>query len=466
MPLTCHFEELDQPTRDYLHDVRVRKGNGTPGVYIPGKNPWPLVALCFGPLVGLILFFAPVGSGKPAWAIACLQTAGLLVGGWSVLYAVRRWLPGRSTSYGGFFHYFDPLHVYVVAGENVTVHSLKTVRGVRAFGNWANGGGVDFDLGDDRRFAVRLKPASAGRAVEGYYAAMAELEGDQNAQWATADPAVLGAAAKYMVDEEAPPRDAAQLGLEVDSLPADPGRDRRAGWGLLPLAVLFAAGFGVFLLGLMVNAPVNDEFAFDRAKATGAPGLRGYLLDDRNTRHREEAKQLLAKCYDRPILQLQNLPAGKKPEARAGVVKLLESLRTAETAVVSIQVKQKTGATASTSDSATRLRSELADGLARSIGPELIAFAAPPENKPAHLSLTYEMPDGEFGPPGTEVNVTMEVRTDIEQPPVSTAAWTIALPLNPGNVTQQTADLLRIELSRELVGEWKPAPVMNTNGDW
>ena len=88
--------------------MRLRKGAGTPGVFVRGKNPWPLLAVCFGPLVGLILFFAPVGSGKPAWAIACMQTAGLLIGGWSVLYAVRRWVPGRSGWYGGFFPLLRP----------------------------------------------------------------------------------------------------------------------------------------------------------------------------------------------------------------------------------------------------------------------------------------------------------------------------------------------------------------------
>ena len=54
------------------------------------------------------------------------------------------------------------------------------------------------------------------------------------------------------------------------------------------------------------------------------------------------------------------------------------------------------------------------------------------------------------------------------KPPVSTTSWTIGLQLNQGNVAQQTTDLLRIELSRELVGEWKPAPapVVNNDGDW
>lgn len=151
------------------------------------------------------------------------------------------------------------------------------------------------------------------------------------------------------------------------------------------------------------------------------------------------------------------------------MVKLLDSLRTAETAVVSIQVKQKTGDAASaSSDAASRLRTDLADGLARSIGPELIAFVAPPDDKPAHLNVTYEILPGKPGQAGADVNLSVEVRADVDQPPVSATTWAVNLPLNAGMAAVQTMDLLKIELSRELVGEWKPAPppVIDAGGDW
>ena len=62
---------------------------------------------------------------------------------------------------------------------------------------------------------------------------------------------------------------------------------------------------------MLVNAPVNDEFAFDRAEGDRAPGLRGYLLDDRNTRHRDEG-ELLAKCYRPAGLPAPKLAAGEE----------------------------------------------------------------------------------------------------------------------------------------------------------
>ena len=62
----------------------------------------------------------------------------------------------------------------------------------------------------------------------------------------------------------------------------------------------------------------------------GRPGLRGYLLDDRNTRHRDEALAQLSKLYDVPLGKIE---AGvKDPPTKQGLIAILTSLRQASAA--------------------------------------------------------------------------------------------------------------------------------------
>src|SRR5687767_13370978 len=163
MALKCKFEELDDETRDYLQEVRSRRGRGAPGVYAPGGDPRPIVAIIVGPLVGLLLFFLALRSSKDAWAVALLQTAGLLIGGWCVVYALRRWFAAGSDSYGGYFAYFDPLHAYQVKGETVTVTRLRQLRAVEA-----DGPRVWFDMTESEA-SVPVGSADKARLVEDYY---------------------------------------------------------------------------------------------------------------------------------------------------------------------------------------------------------------------------------------------------------------------------------------------------------
>ncbi len=459
MAFTCKYEALDAATRDYLQAVRRRKGQRTPGVFAGEGDPLPWLGLVAGPFVGMSLLLYSFSSGKDAWATALIQTAGVLIGGWPVWFAVRRWSSGGSTWYGGRYQYFDPLHVYEVRGETVRVSGLQAVRGVSAVGP-----AVRFDLGE-RALTVPVRSAKKSAEVEEYYAAMAELEGRPDGNWAHVDPAELGAAAKYFADTHEVPREVSDTGLEVAEVPAAPAPSGRAGWGFGGLLLILVAAVGLFAAFSAVNVPLGDGMAFTKAKAGGAPGLRGYLLDPRNTAHREEAKQLLAKAYDLPVDRLKALDKATKPEVRDGLVKLLDVLRSSDSPVVSIRVVED--AAAGGMDTTTQLRADLADGLARSIGPELIAFVAPPDDKPAHLTVRYKLPPAKEDDDGVPpvAAVTVEVRPTLDAPPAA-GSWLMPLRVNPGMVGVQRLDLLKQELSKELVGEWRPTPANLGAGDF
>ncbi len=458
MSLVCKFEELDADTREYLHDVRARRGRGTPGVFVNVGNPRPLWAFILGPTVGILFLVWSFHSPKDPWAVAMLQTAGVLLAGWGVAYAVRRWTAGRSRSYGGYFAYFDPLHVYQVRGETVAVTSLKTVRAVEA-----DGAKVWFDLADRGQVTVPLPTPAQAQLVEDYYDAMDQLERQEDGPWAEAAPAELGAASRQFATYSEVPRQAAGLDLDLEHVPEAPSRANRPGFGWLPLLVILLATPALYVAFWRTNVPLGDDLAFDRARSDGAPGLRGYLLDDRFTRHRDEAKQLLAKQYDAPVAKLKAAPPGKDPELREGMVQLVESLRTAESPAVSIDVREE-GDAAETGGSAraTQLRQEVADGLARAIGPELVAFAAPAEGQPAHLAIRYRLT-----PTGKEAQYTatveVEVRTELDKDPVARGSWQ---PFDAANPVQLAlaVNQLKTAMCQELVGEYKPAPPPDFGG--
>jgi hypothetical protein len=454
MTLTCKFEELDDETRAYLRTVRSRRGRGTPGVYVHIDNPKPFWAVLAGPIVAAGLIWFSLGSSKDPWAVALLQTAGLLVGGWCVAYALRRWFVVPGDHYGGYFAYFDPLNAYQVQGETVTVTDVRNARRVEA-----NGNRVLFDLGD-RRSAVIVPNAVQAELVEEYYAAMGELERQEDGRWRHAPPAELGAAARMAVEEDQVPQKPAHLDLDLDRLPADPKREGRAGLGWPALLAIPAITAGLFLALWAVNRPLGDELAFERAKEDGAPGLRGYLLDDRNTRHREEAKRLLAQHYDAPIARLKGPPAAQNPELRDGMVLLLEMLRTSNSPVVSIDVTEEGQDLASTLR-ATELRREVADGLARGIGPQLIAFAEPPPGQPGHVSIRYRLAPADAGT--VTATTTVEFRTDLGKDPVARGSWE-AIPAAAAVLQGLAVNQIRAAICRELVGEYVPPPPMNFGG--
>jgi hypothetical protein len=392
--LSCLFEELDDETRAYLQEVRERRGNRTPGVYVGGGNAWPVVAFILGPIIMLVSLSESFLSTKDAWAVAMLQTAGVMLGGWMVVYAFRRWF-ASPRRFVGFFTYFDPTHVYQAAGDTVTVTDVSDfsqvdVRHQYSSGTYS-GSRVTFDL-DGRRWVVPVKGEARADLIEDYYRSLVKLEEHDDRKWRDLPAAELGGVAKYLATQEELPHDVTEVRLEVTGTPAEPKQASRAGSGLFRYVVILLISGLLFAGFWSVNDPVRDERAFEIAKGAGAPGLRGYLLDSRNTRHRDEAQAALSKLYDAPINKVQT--GVKDATERDGLLAILNALREAPQPVVSIDVQEKDTPKANEIGKDARmnqLRTDLADAIATHLGKELIGFVRAPEGVPAHVELIYKI---------------------------------------------------------------------------
>lgn len=434
MPLDCRFEELDPATRDHLLAVRRAGGRGAPGVFVPVPDPTPVWALVAGVFVAVIALAVASESRKGPAATAALQAAGVLAGGWLVLYAFRRWLNSGNAVHPGRFLYFDPLHVYQVRGETVRVTPLAGVAEITA----RSGPAVAFRFDRGNTVGVPVPTTKQAERVETYYAAMEKLERERAEPWAAVSAAELGAGAVYAERWGNLPQGTGDIKLDFDEVPVEPKRATRAGWGLTGLALVPAAAAGLFAAFYAVNQADRDEAAFGEARAHGAPGLRAYLADDRNAEHRDEAKQLLAAAYDEPVRKLLAAPPGKAPDLRRGLVELVESLRTADVPAVSIRV---TGSTAG-----EVLRREVADSLARTVGPDRIAFASAPDGVPAMLEIACAIAPG-----GNEESATVTLRLS------PTADPSAAATVGPVAAADDHGPL-RQAILIELAGGFVPAP--------
>lgn len=453
MPLNCRFEELDPATREYLLGVRRANGRGAPGVYVALSDSKPVWAIIIGMvIIGVTLAFA-FKSNKDAWAVAMLQTAGVLLGGWLVMFTIRRWMSTGGVKYPGRFLYFDPLNVYEVSGEAVRVTPLATVQGVEAAGS-KTAPRVIFDFQGERRLSVPVPTIRDASRIEDYYSALEVLEKQRDGPWASVGPAEHGAAAVYAADEEELPRDMGDVDLDFEEVPAEPTRASRAGFGFLGLLMIPVAGLVLFAAFASMNGTIREKVAFDAAKEGGAPGLRGFLLDERNKHYRTEATQLLSLQYEAPIARLSQIGNVKVPGLRRGMIQLVESLRTSESPAVSIRVVE-VGAEEGSATRIQRLKQDVADSLARSVGPELIAFADAPADKPAHLEIKYERMSSDFQQ--ILLKATVTIRTDLSD---KIAAEGTVGPIGPFDKAATGGDVnpLRNEILLELAGAFVPAP--------
>src|SRR4051812_40433698 len=142
MSTTFALEELDDPTREYLIDVRDREGRGSPGVFAATKNPWPALGCFFGPVVIAVTLMATLLSDiilDDPGGVALLQTAGLLLGGWMFVAAFRVWGRKGSKKVAGHWVYGDPLYIYQAKGEQVTITPTVDVIEAQYTHNYNNG---------------------------------------------------------------------------------------------------------------------------------------------------------------------------------------------------------------------------------------------------------------------------------------------------------------------------------------
>ena len=155
------------------------------------------------------------------------------------------------------------------------------------------------------------------------YLAWARGEGGERA---ALPPASLGGLAKYVAKHDAEPKDAEGninlnlVELDITEVPEAPTREGRAMPSILPYVFIILAGFGIFfVMSRFINPPLRDDAIYEAVnKEPREPWfLRLYLMDERNTRHRDEIFQQLGKEYDKAIGPLQNPQRQGDPNLRS-----------------------------------------------------------------------------------------------------------------------------------------------------
>jgi hypothetical protein len=253
-------------------------------------------------------------------------------------------------------------------------------------------------------------------------------------------------------------------------------------------------------MAYIVNPPLRDEAIYQAViKEPCEPWyLRAYLVDHRNTRHRDDVQRRLAREYDEAILQLK---LNQPDPLRDGMIQILDSLKGPEFPTVSLKVSE-TGAMQGAEERVTRLRDGLVGkidgkrvdpdakdpeyyvaeggilgGLCQIKGPvqppdgipykvprtpvgfQLIEFAQMPEEaKHAHFEVGYEFIPSKGNPKLSELMVVVEVRTKIDGDPVAVYKEEGGR-LIPENQLSQEIDRLKERLVAGLVGRAGPQGV-------
>ncbi len=443
------YEQLDPDAKAYLRFVRDGKGRGAPGVYLTFPTNRPTWALVIGLVVLPLFLWIGYTSTKAGWAVAMLQTAGVVLGGWLIVFAFRRWLASPD-KYAGNFVYFDPEHVFYGLGEEIQIAKVGRDPVVEPRGENM----VRFDT-ERGAFTVPAQGRVLAQYVTDYYEAVKWVQGRTDGTWVGLNSAETGAVARFLVEEDREPNTVADTGLEVEEIPNQVSAGSGGGFGLMRYLIVLGAAAGVFALFAFTNPSIQDDMAFNAAKEqigkekakgiTGAWALRDYLLNDRNQRHRQDAEKLLSDLYTAPIARLQadiddpnNQEAAAKA-LRAEVVAILQDLRTTQTPVISFRISLD--GTELPGDRGKQVRSLFADGFATAVGKDLVLGSAAPDGKKAHIEVSY----GRAGQ-GDSFNWTVEVRTKPDQVVAATATGTtpvgqqmgggFGMPLGGGGIGQ------------------------------
>jgi hypothetical protein len=488
-------EELDDATREYLRAVHRAGGQRMPGIYIAQPNYLPITGLILGLLViGLTLggTLPPVGNPLNE---AMLQTAGIMLGGWMILAALRVWMGRASRRYIGHFLYVDPLNVWDAYESWVKVTPLAGLRGARCEHNTSEKGQYKnstvhvYVAGGEHTFTVENR-LRAGE-IAAFVNRVNELRNDPGRR-SVPTPAVLGALARQAALRGELPREVTANELAVEEVP-QPQRARRARLGVVRYALILAVGAGLFFLFRDVNPGLRDDALYEEAVTTGRPALlRGYLLDQRNTRHREAAQAKLSGYYDDVIARLRRQTGGT--DLNKGLNAILEGLKSPDVPVVVIAVREAKpdgiplrGAPdpATADDRAAKVRDDLREQLTRRIGDdlagkvppskwfgeeqtgvpadfsqrvgeELVRFAEAKGDKPAQIEVVYRYVRDPRGEWAVRIDWTVTLRTEPDKPPVATRELTRGPMANPA-----TVDANLSALTEYTVGELASGPANN-----
>src|SRR5262249_40988941 len=141
--------------------------------------------------------------------------------------------------------------------------------------------------------------------------------GPEGGERANLPPATLGGLAKYVARNDHEPLDAESninlnmIELDINEVPEQPTREGRAIPAFLPYIFILLFGIVCFFGMREVNIVSRDAAIYAAVmKETSPPTieprfLRAYLVDPRNTRHRDAVLKKLSTFYDAPVAHVK-----------------------------------------------------------------------------------------------------------------------------------------------------------------
>jgi hypothetical protein len=467
---TFNFQELDEETRSYLITVREAKGKGMPGLFAVTASSFPGCAL----LTGIFLIPLTLAFTLTDWVdivykdpvrVAFLQTAGLVVGIWLVFAFFRTHGWKGNSRRAGYWAYADGLHLYLAYREQVGVVAMADVGKAKFTHNYNNGkyqnSTVTVRLTDhsEARFTLTEELRAEQFVTFINYLVWAREEG--TGQVTELEPAQLGAVARYVARNDVEPKnhegklDPDLAATDLDEIPEEPKKVGQATPAILPyIAILVLAAVVFPFMAFVINPPIRDNAIYDAVmhQPTEPRMLRAYLIDPRNTLHREKVLAEMSRHYSQVIQQVKT--HAEQPEIRDGMVRILEAMKAEpDQPVVSVRVSER-GPNALAEGREKRVNKVRdafvgGDGLLGPngkgvldvfadvappiqppagvvflekpppIGHQLLAFVAPPEEaKHAHFEISYE-----FRPAGKGdvyiLNANLELRLDVTGDPIA-----------------------------------------------
>ena len=356
------LEQLDDATQDYLRAVRDRQGVGMPGLFAPRSFYLPIIGLISGivVIIGVLILTLPPLELTPMKA-ALLQTAGLLLGGWMIVAAVRVWASAGSRRYLGHFVYADALTLYDVAGSTVTVVDLLGLHSANGVDNFNEGRyqstSIELYLEKGQK-NLSLNNQEYARRLIVFLNGLAFIRSQGTGELQNQSPAALSEMARRLADGERTGGEyrAGQVESEFATLPV-PQKTGRPSSGLIAYSVILALTvLGVIVLQA-INGPLRDDAMFELVMyeepgfPVRPPALRFYLLHypPRDPgRHTNQVLNRLARLYEDPpaphlqgvLPRLRTFP-GRDETLGPAFVELASTLKTAVEPVISIRVKEE-----------------------------------------------------------------------------------------------------------------------------
>jgi len=465
---TYRFEQFDRETRDYLVHARDQQGKGTPGIYVGKSDYMPLVGMFAGFFVLILTVLVTFPPTDPPVKEALLQTAGLVLGGWLILAALRVWMAGKSGGYVGHFVYADPDFLYVAKGSTVEVTDLVNLSEAKAVHNHSDEKykytNISLVIGRSRK-TFQVNDEDRARRLTVYLNAVGYMrDGGETGKDETLrnlPPDTMGAVAKKVAVTGEFPSDPTRADEGNGIRVARPQPVRRASTGLLGLLMIGLVGTGIFFGLKTVNYPFRDEAVFGRIKSLPdkekPPHLRLYLANEHFTAHRDEVRQELARLYETAVRE--NIQ-GTDPEVRRGLSEIVLALKDKPVGALSLRAVEEVAPPAVQAGAVMRQKSvadKLADKWGVTIGDAFVAFAVMEDpDLPTNIELRWKVNEDH------EIVYTITFRHSPDEPPIVTHSGRVAsLPdVNGKSDINKTVDSFTQQIISLTIGSAKIRPII------